>query len=167
VHFCETEIVFAVDGDIAGRLLNSNCHPEGLAAFKRTNYELQGSVGYQSFLQGTLAGLVLAFGPYGERRDPEDSTAKELQTIEPSEVGSVEGVLLDPVPLAGEEIIVPGHTVHDGVIAGTGEKTVEVPGTVTTPADPPVPVPAAVDEPIANIPTESTTSTKDGSEAAA
>lgn len=130
VQFNEAEIVFAVDGEVAGRLLNSNCHPEGLAEFKRTNYDLQGSVVYQPFLRGTVAGLVLAFGPYGHRPDAEESTAKVLQPSEPSEVGTVDSVLPDPELVSGE--LVSG-IVSGELVAGIVEETTAEPVSGDTP----------------------------------
>jgi hypothetical protein len=111
VSVTDVGLVFERDG-MRAALPNEQLDERGLDEFRKLNYELQGTVGYQHFVDGVMAGISLLMGP---------PNLMELQTIEPSEVGTVEGVLLDPGPLAGEEIIVPGHTVHDGVIAGTSD----------------------------------------------
>ena len=82
------------------------------------------------------------FGPDGEFVN---DSPKELQTVEASEVGTVEDVLLAPV--FSEEIIVPGITVHDGVIVGTGERTPEDITTSEIPAATAADVPTATEAP--------------------
>lgn len=130
-------IRFSREGVILGMVPLNHVSAEGLAVFKRTNYDLQGSAGYQQFLEGALCGLTLAYGPpiptsveisaseAEQLLNAEVMTepAKELHSIDASEVGTVEDVLLDPRPLPGQEIIVPGYTVHDGVVVGSVPKT--------------------------------------------
>ena len=106
VHICEDAITF-VDGDeFLGKLKKTSVDPRGLQAFVKVNYSMQGTVGYQSFLQGVVAGVSLAFGPAGEARtDLEEASL----TGELTGDGSGETI---PELLPGE-IVVPGQTVHD------------------------------------------------------
>lgn len=176
VHICESSITFARDGRPAAVLPRNSVDPEGLSKFQNQNYQLMGSVGHQQYLEGVFAGLQVAFGPPTEAlvelangADPPQSASdldlyvdahphkfgpdgefvndslKELQTVEASEVGTVEDVLLQPV--FSEEIIVPGITVHDGVIVGTGERTPEEITTSEIPPTTAAEVPAATEAP--------------------
>lgn len=97
VHDCGDSILIADEEKAIGRLPKKSLHPIGLEAFLKTNYNLQGSVNYQSWLSGVLAGAVLIFGP--PALPSEDQTA----------------AVPDPELLPGE-IIVPGQTVIDGKV---------------------------------------------------
>jgi hypothetical protein len=117
-------IVFERDAHRAA-LPNEQLDAKGVEEFKKLNYELQGTVGYQHFLDGVMAGVCLLMGP---------------------------------PPMRGE---IPAE-VSDAIAAITEPSAV-----IETDPPVPVPVPAAAEEPAASVSTESTTSTKDGSEAAA
>ena len=43
--------------------MKDRLHPVGFEAFLKANYNVQGSVGYQTWLSGVLAGAVLIIGP--------------------------------------------------------------------------------------------------------
>lgn len=68
VHMCEEFITFADGGELLGKLKKTSIHPRGLEAFVKVSYEMQGTVAYQTFLKGVVAGASLAFGPPGEPR---------------------------------------------------------------------------------------------------
>lgn len=102
VHFCEDSITFVRDGELAGVMPIEAIHQEGLELFRKQNYELQGSVGYSAYLAGVLSGLTLAYGPPSLQRVPvaastDGQSDREPQSIDASEVGTVEDVLLEPV----------------------------------------------------------------------
>ena len=65
---CEDAITFADGGQLLGKLNKTSVDPRGLEGFVKVNYSMQGTVAYQTFLQGVVAGLSLAFGPAGEPR---------------------------------------------------------------------------------------------------
>ena len=130
VHICEDSVAFVRDGELAGVMPIEAIHQEGLELFKKQNYELQGSVGYSTYLKGVLSGLTLAYGPSRLQRlsvaaSGDGESDREPQSIDASEVGTVEDVLLEPRPLPGEEIIMPGYTVYDGVVDASEVGTVE------------------------------------------
>lgn len=114
VHVCEDSILIADEEKAIGRLMKAMVHPVGLEAFLKTNYNLQGSVNYQSWLSGVLAGAVLIVGP--PALPSEDQTA--AATAGP-----------DPEQLPGE-IIVPGHTVHNGQVVQSVADVTAAAGTV-------------------------------------
>lgn len=102
VHFCEDSITFVRDGELAGVMPIEAIHQEGLELFRKQNYELQGSVGYSAYLAGVLSGLTLAYGPPSFQRvsvaaSTDGQSDSEPQSIDASEVGTVEDVLLEPV----------------------------------------------------------------------
>ena len=63
VHICEDAITIV--GEMPIKLPKRWLHPELVTAFCKANYNLQGSVGYQSWLAGVFAGLALVIGPDG------------------------------------------------------------------------------------------------------
>jgi len=74
----EQEIIFSDDGVAVGKLLKSSVQPEGLQTFVEQYNDLLGSVKYQPWLRGVLAGLTLAFGV--PRPLPESSEAGVVST---------------------------------------------------------------------------------------
>ena len=113
VHVCEDSILIAHEEKAIGRLMKASVHPVGLEAFLKTNYNLQGSVNYQSWLSGVLAGAVLILGPPALPSEDPAATAGP-----------------DPELLPGE-IIVPGHTVHNGqVVQSVADVTAAAPSPV-------------------------------------
>lgn len=114
VHVCEDSILISDEEKAIGRLMKDRLHPVGLNAFLQANYNLQGSVNYQSWLSGVLAGAVLILGP--PALPSEDQTA--AATAGP-----------DPELLPGE-IIVPGHTVHNGQVVQSVADVTAAAGTV-------------------------------------
>lgn len=119
VHFCEDAITFADGGEFVGRLKNTSVDSRGLEEFVKLNYSMQGNVKYQSFLQGVVAGLSLAFGPTGEPRadleeiSPTDDIGHSVVELTGDGTGQAAPELLPG------EIVVPGHTVIDGITVGT------------------------------------------------
>lgn len=117
VHVCEDSIIITDEEEekAIGRLMKDRLHPVGLHAFLQANYNLAGSVNYQSWLSGVLAGAVLILGP--PALPSEDQTA---------------AATADPDPeLLPDEIIVPGHTVHNGeVVQSPAEVTAATPSAV-------------------------------------
>jgi hypothetical protein len=145
VHFSEDAITFADGGQLLGRLKKTSVDPRGLEGFVKVNYTMQGTVAYQTFLQGVVAGLSLAFGPAGEARtDLEEASPTDELTGD----GSGETI---PELLPGE-IVVPGHTVRDFMpvqsIDSGGVAAVPIVGDETGGLTPPRSPEAAVSETI-------------------
>lgn len=57
VHMCEDSITFAHGGELLGKLKKTSVDPRGLEGFVKVNYSMQGTVAYQTFLQGVVAGF--------------------------------------------------------------------------------------------------------------
>jgi hypothetical protein len=170
VHFSEDAITFADGGELLGKLKKTSVDPRGLEGFVKVNYTMQGTVAYQTFLQGVVAGLSLAFGPAGEpRADLEEISptvaeqilsgeltaadlellpgeivvpepAKELQSISADEVGTVESVL------AGTEVQHGGLTTSRSPENETIVPSAETPAAVGETIVPVSESPAAVSE---------------------
>lgn len=109
VHFCEDAITFADGGEFLGKLKKTSVDPRVLDAFVKVNYSMQGTVAYQTFLQGVIAGLSLAYGPTGEPR----AVLEEISPAVAEQILSGELTAADLELLPGE-IVVPGQTVIDG-----------------------------------------------------
>lgn len=54
-----------IDGEMPITLPKRWLHPELVTAFCKANYNMQGTVSYQSWLAGVFAGLALVIGPDG------------------------------------------------------------------------------------------------------
>lgn len=63
VQFSDDTVSFSDDGVIVGKLLKTSVHPDGLQLFVEQYNELLGSVKYQPWLRGAMAGLSMVFGP--------------------------------------------------------------------------------------------------------
>lgn len=127
----EDAIEFSNEGKLVGKLYKHQMHPQNIAEFTKANYNLQGTVKYDAWVAGAFAGLSLLLGEH--MIGPEDR--EEISPTDPIEHSVVEltgdGTGRAAVPLveqilSGEltaaspellpgEIVVPGHTVIDGM----------------------------------------------------
>ena len=123
VHICEDAITIV--GEMPIKLPKRWLHPELVTAFCKANYNLQGSVGYQSWLAGVFAGLALVIGPDGV---PFSCAAEVKEPVLDVEAAGTVNIIMansgeeqEPkrsrsLELLPGEIVVPGHTVIDGQI---------------------------------------------------
>lgn len=80
--------------------MKDQLHPVGYEAFLKANYNVQGSVGYQTWLSGVLAGAVLIIGPPALPSEDEltPSHSPEVETIvPPAEASAAVGETIVPV----------------------------------------------------------------------
>lgn len=129
----EQEIVFADDGVFVGKLSKSSIQPDGLQLFVEQYNELLGSVKYQPWLRGVMAGLSLAFGvPTSPRLDPEEiSPTDDIEHSVVELTGDGSGEAAPPLGsvVASEEtpgLTPPGSPGSPGNAAAVGETIVPV-----------------------------------------
>lgn len=132
VHICDDAITIV--GEMPIKLPKRWLHPELVTAFCKANYNLQGSVGYQSWLAGVFAGLALVIGPDGVPFSCAEEVKEPVLDVEAA--GTVNIIMANSgeeqepkrsrsLELLPGEIVVPGHTVIDGEIVQSIE-SVEV-----------------------------------------
>jgi hypothetical protein len=62
VHLCGEGIVISDGSELVGKISGDQLNAEALEIFVKQNYQLQGTVGYQDYLRGVVAGCSLWSG---------------------------------------------------------------------------------------------------------
>jgi len=134
VRFSEQEIVFADDGVFVGKLSKSSIQPDGLQLFVEQYNELLGSVKYQPWLRGVMAGLSLAFGvPTAPRLDAEEiSPTDELTGDGSGESAPPLGV--GEIAKSGELDLVVDGLPHGGLTPSRSPESETIVPSAETPA---------------------------------
>jgi len=119
VHICEDAITIV--SEIPIRLPKRWLHPELVTAFCKANYNMQGTVSYQTWLAGVFAGLALVVGPDGV---PFSCAAEVKQPVLDVEAAGTDNIIMANSGEAPAELV-PGEIE---VARSTGELDLVVDG---------------------------------------